>query len=136
MARLRLAELRPGVWIRPDNLIREWPREVAERAWRFESRSRFDVPPPRAMVARLWDLERWARTAESLIEALGASHEPAERLVIGAAMVRHLGDDPVLPPSLLPGGWPGPRLRSRYADYRREVGDLMGRQRGRLDELG
>jgi phenylacetic acid degradation operon negative regulatory protein len=136
MARLRLAELRPGVWIRPDNLMREWPKEVAERAWRFESRPRFDVPPPRVMVAQLWDLGRWASTAQLLIETLEATHQAAGRFVIGAAMVRHLGDDPVLPPSLLPRGWPGSRLRSMYRAYRREVGDLLGRQRARHDGPG
>ncbi|HTM83612.1 MAG TPA: PaaX family transcriptional regulator C-terminal domain-containing protein, partial [Mycobacterium sp.] len=45
-----------------------------------------------------------------------------------AAMVRHLGCDPVLPPELLPPDWPGERIRCRYAEFadelamRRDVG--------------
>ena len=129
LAALRLAELRPGVWTRPDNLVRAWPEELTERVWRFETGCRFTHPPAAEMAARLWDLRLWARTAESLIQALASSGRPAGRFVIGAAMVRHLGGDPILPHSLLPSRWPGPRLRSVYSAYRREVGELMARER-------
>jgi phenylacetic acid degradation operon negative regulatory protein len=33
----------------------------------------------------------------------------------------------VLPPELLPAGWPGADLRSAYADYQREITGSIGR---------
>ncbi len=61
---------------------------------------------------------------------MGRTRRPAERLTLFAAVVRQLLADPVLPPSLLPAGWPGDALRAAYADYRRglegEVRALVG----------
>ncbi|HET9380072.1 MAG TPA: PaaX family transcriptional regulator C-terminal domain-containing protein [Streptomyces sp.] len=51
----------------------------------------------------------------------GGEDRPAARLAAYAAVVRHLLTDPVLPPELLPADWPGPALRTAYADYRREL---------------
>jgi len=39
-------------------------------------------------------------------------------------VVRHLTADPLLPGELLPKSWPGPELRSAYAEYQRELRDL------------
>jgi phenylacetic acid degradation operon negative regulatory protein len=44
---------------------------------------------------------------------------------VAAATVRHLRTDPVLPESLLPAGWPGPFLRTAYAEYQRDVFRLI-----------
>ena len=131
MDRLRLAELRAGVWMRPDNLNREWPAEVSEQAWRFESRSNFARQNASRLVNTLWDLNGWAVTAEALMSALAASEEPAARFELAAAIVRHLRHDPILPPSLLPDRWPGTRLRGVYSAYRRELGAMIAAERDR-----
>jgi phenylacetic acid degradation operon negative regulatory protein len=131
MARLRLAELRPGVWLRPDNLTREWPESVADQAWRFESRSNFAKQNASGLVSGLWDLAGWAATAEILIRTLASTREAAARFELAAAIVRHLRHDPILPQSLLPDRWPGGRLRAVYSAYRRELGQLIASERDR-----
>ena len=130
--RLRLAELRPGVWVRPDNLVREWPAEVTSRALRFNARPEFDQPEPAALAGRLWDLTGWAATAEDLMGAMAAGAQPADRFVVAAAMVRHLRADPVLPSALLPTQWPGERLRTAYNSFREELGRLLQHERNRI----
>jgi phenylacetic acid degradation operon negative regulatory protein len=37
----------------------------------------------------------------------------------------------VLPPELLPAGWPGAALREAYAGYEGELGELLRRERDR-----
>lgn len=130
---LKLAELRPGVWVRPDNLLREWPPEISTRAWRFDSRSGFDQETAGEMVATLWDLSGWAATAELLITTLSKAEQPAERFVVAAAMVRHLQHDPMLPHTLVPPRWPATRLRAAYYAYQRELVELLREQRARQD---
>jgi phenylacetic acid degradation operon negative regulatory protein len=127
LARLGLGELRPGVWGRPDNLVREWPGPIAGRVIRFVGRP--DRPAPE-LVARLWDLPGWATEAEALIEAMAERDAPSDRLVVAAAMVRHIRTDPVLPPSLGPRGWPAGRLRRSYTRYRHELAALLSDQLG------
>jgi phenylacetic acid degradation operon negative regulatory protein len=53
MVHLRLAELREGVWIRPDNLVRTIDGVTAEQCRFFECR----YPDPEELVTQLWDLE-------------------------------------------------------------------------------
>ncbi len=83
------------------------------------------------LAASLWDLKGWASRAEALIGAFGSDESPARRFMTAAAIVRHLQTDPLLPASLLPAGWPGPRLRRAYAGYERELGELFRRERRR-----
>lgn len=122
---LHLAELREGVWLRPDNL---------DASRLPEHRATIDAQcfclvgatAPDAVTDRLFDAADWAAGARSLIDALDdASHPPDElgpgdlaagfRLSI--AVVRHLDADPLLPDELLPAPWPGAELRERYAEY-------------------
>jgi phenylacetic acid degradation operon negative regulatory protein len=131
LRRLRLGELRPGVWVRPDNLQREWPDALAGRALRFAARPDFRDPAPADLVARLWDLDSWNATAEALISAMAGGGDTARRFEIAATMVRHLRRDPLLPPSLQPDRWAGGRLRGAYDGYRRELGWLLERERDR-----
>lgn len=117
---LRLAELREGVWMRPANLLRadlRLPREVTTL------RARPDEDPA-GLAAQLWDLRGWSDKALATIEELAATTQPAVRLAVAAALVRHLGTDPLLPAPLWPPGWPGPLARAVYGDYQREVRDL------------
>jgi phenylacetic acid degradation operon negative regulatory protein len=69
----------------------------------------------------LWTVGAWVERATALLDAFGAATRPAETFTVAAAIVRHLGTDPVLPEQLLPGEWPGGHLRDAYAKYQREV---------------
>ncbi|TQL23976.1 PaaX family transcriptional regulator C-terminal domain-containing protein [Streptomyces sp. SLBN-134] len=125
---LRLAELREGVWLRPANLERGLPAgldEVAERCTARPGR------PARELAAGLWPLDAWAGAARTLLGRIDGAGRPADRLAAFAAVVRHLLTDPVLPPGLLPAGWPGDALRAAYAGYRRELtGEIRSRVGG------
>jgi phenylacetic acid degradation operon negative regulatory protein len=127
-AALHLAELREGVWVRPDNLERsrlpERQAVVDAQCVRFLTAS-LDGDREE-LAARLFDLDPWAARARSLIEALdGAAGVPASLgpgdlangFRVSIAAVRHLAVDPLLPDELLPPGWPGDALRRRYAAY-------------------
>ncbi|MFJ9909024.1 PaaX family transcriptional regulator C-terminal domain-containing protein [Streptomyces sp. NPDC101152] len=115
---LRLAELREGVWLRPANLHRTLPDDLASVAQSYTARP---DRPARELAASLWPLEAWAATARALLAHLARVDLPADRFTAFAAVVRHLLADPVLPPELLPDDWPGPALRTAYARYQREI---------------
>lgn len=117
----RLAELREGVWLRPDNLGSEvidddhlvWMRAEPEG-------------DPGALAARLWDLASWVDESRDLIGAMDELLPDLRRqdqrvlaagFVTSADVLRHLQADPLLPPELLPPDWPGPALRARYDEY-------------------
>lgn len=135
LTRLRLAELREGVWLRPANLLRPLPEaldRVAERCTARPDR------PARELAATLWPLDTWAETGRALLTHVAHVRRPSDRFTAFAAVVRHLLADPMLPPELLPADWPGARLRAAYADYRRELsGDPRARDdRGAVEAPG
>ncbi|MFF7473100.1 PaaX family transcriptional regulator C-terminal domain-containing protein [Streptomyces sp. NPDC008092] len=118
LAALRLAELREGVWLRPANLARPIPADLAATAQAYTARP--DRPAP-GLAADLWPLTTWSATARALLARASESRLPADRFTVFAAAVRHLLADPVLPPELLPADWPGDELRAAYAEYRAEL---------------
>ena len=116
LARARLAELREGVWLRPDNLDLG-PLDPDLPVGRFR--------PERAepTAAQLWDLDGWATTAtglryrmEQLTSGLRAGQVEllAPGFVVSAAVLRLFQRDPLLPADLLPATWPGGELRADY----------------------
>lgn len=119
LRRARMAEWREGVWIRPANIdVVEDPR----CAW-LDARPEGD---PVALAHRLFEPDRWSRTATALIERVGEATAALDHatpgvivpaFLAGAAALRHVRADPQLPAALLPGGWPGVELRHVYADY-------------------
>jgi phenylacetic acid degradation operon negative regulatory protein len=113
MVALRLAELREGVWIRPDNLLREANGTVAEQCTFFECRH----PNSRELAETLWDLTDWADEARRLYAELDEADSLTAGFMVSAEVLRHLLIDPYLPPELLPGDWPGDELRERYARF-------------------
>ncbi|MFG3661882.1 PaaX family transcriptional regulator C-terminal domain-containing protein [Streptomyces sp. NPDC047706] len=121
---LRLAELREGVWLRPANLLRPVPDDLAAVLQPFTARP---AQPGRDLAATLWPLGTWAATARALLGHIARVDHPADRLTTLAAALRHLLADPVLPPELLPADWPGAALRTAYADYQRELADAVRR---------
>ena len=74
------------------------------------------------MARAVWDLDGWAASATGLLDELapppGAASTTsdatalADGFVVAAAVLRHLQADPLLPPDLLPDGWPGAALRA------------------------
>lgn len=120
LGELRLAELREGVWMRPDNLARPLPL-AAEPGGDVQVLSARPTGDPAELAARLWDLDGWAQAAEDALALLAATTDPAERLAVAALLVRHLTADPLLPPALQPAGWPAARARAAYAAYEREI---------------
>jgi phenylacetic acid degradation operon negative regulatory protein len=112
---LRLAELREGLWLRPDNLRR--PVRAGLGCRRFHGRPDDD---PVELAASLWDLDGWADRGRELL-VLMDDDDPATHFAAAAAVVRHLIGDPVLPAELLPPDWPGGDLRTAYRRYREEL---------------
>ena len=115
LTHLRLAELREGVWLRPDNLA-AWPSgDLLVDIECMEARP----GDAEALVERLWDLEDWSARANALVAEL-ESVDPDSPASLGpgftlsAAVLRHLQADPLLPDELLPPSWPGSVLRTRY----------------------
>jgi phenylacetic acid degradation operon negative regulatory protein len=124
-AALHLAELRDGVWMRPDNLAPDRlpeQRAVVERQCTRIDGARLTDD----VVDRLFHPQRWAAQARSLIDALESAAHPPDDLGHGdlatgfrlsIAVVRHLNADPLLPDALLPADWPGAALRELYSTY-------------------
>ncbi|MDG5481407.1 PaaX family transcriptional regulator C-terminal domain-containing protein [Mycolicibacterium gadium] len=113
----RFGELREGVWLRPDNLDTVLPAEVLQKG--RELRCRDDDPVE--LAAQLWDLPGWARVGHELLGEMDSAADVPGRFVVAAATVRHLLTDPVLPPELLPDGWPGAALREAYHEFAAEL---------------
>jgi phenylacetic acid degradation operon negative regulatory protein len=113
----RFAELREGVWMRPDNLDVNFDDEVCSRLRVLRARD----DDPVDLARQLWDLPEWARTGHELLDAMAAADDVPARFVVAAAMVRHLLADPMLPDDLLPSGWPGPPLRTGYQSFAAEL---------------
>lgn len=126
MAGLRYAELREGVWLRPDNLpagvLPDAEALSAARCTLLTSRP----DDPEGLATRLWDLAGWSDRATHLqadLDRLGARLDRrdhtalAKGFVVSAAVLRHLQADPLLPAELDPPSWPGAHLRARHRTY-------------------
>ncbi|WP_441961544.1 PaaX family transcriptional regulator C-terminal domain-containing protein [Mycolicibacterium houstonense] len=120
----RFAELREGVWMRPDNLDQVLPQEITDRVRVL----RASDEDPAGLAATLWDLPGWRRTGEQLLGEMAAATDVPGRFVAAAGIVRHLLADPVLPDELLPGSWPGTRLRKAYNDFAAELVERRDRR--------
>lgn len=109
LTRLRLAEWREGVWVRPDNLKQAVRGIAADHcSWLVAD---LDETP-----MHLWDLDGWADEARALLDELHSLPPDAlaDGFVLSAAVLRHLAADPLMPPALVPDDWPGEELRSTY----------------------
>ncbi|AGC61135.1 putative regulatory protein [Mycobacterium liflandii 128FXT] len=121
----RFAELREGVWLRPDNLDLELAADVAERVRVLTARD----DAPAELAGQLWDLTEWAGVGDRLLGEMAEMAEAADipgQFALAAAMVRHLLSDPMLPEELLPAKWPGAQLRSAYHDFATELAKRRG----------
>src|SRR3954470_6446176 len=120
MRRARFAELREGVWTRPDNLP---PESAAQQTWsvidaqcaRWRGRPDDDPVP---LVSTLFATTPWTRRAASLTKRLrvaargvgrGGDRALADAFVAGAAGLAHIRSDPLLPPALAAAAGAGGR---------------------------
>jgi phenylacetic acid degradation operon negative regulatory protein len=130
MRRLRMGELREGVWMRPDNL----PREAAPfDAWRVaDAQCKWwtGMPEghPAEVASALFDPDAWAARADQLESRLARSigrldgesdWRLADAFVAGAAALAHVRADPFLPVELARSNQAGDALRATYHDYER-----------------
>jgi phenylacetic acid degradation operon negative regulatory protein len=126
--RLRMVELRDGVWTRPANLPRgaapadAWATAGSQCTW-WSARPDADAV---AMAASLFAPAAWADRARVLHEHLVASADAvrggdgiaiADAFVVGAASLAHVRADPLLPAELCETDWPGDALRNAYREY-------------------
>lgn len=147
LARARLAELREGVWLRPDNLggVDRLAAEVggtgAEDVHWFTARVGADragraggIASDADLAGRLWPLTSWADGARRLVARMAELVTPLEAgdrrplaagFVLSADVLRHVQADPLLPADLLPADWPGTRLRADYDRYDRAYRSVL-----------
>jgi phenylacetic acid degradation operon negative regulatory protein len=123
---LHLAELREGVWIRPDNLDPDrlpTQRAVLDRQCVHFHGAATDATPD--VVKSLFPLDSWADGARRFTvamrdeldtEAVGVD-DFTYQFALSIAVVRHLQLDPLLPAGLIPADWPGHDLRSTYRRF-------------------
>lgn len=122
MTRLRLAELREGVWMRPANLDRTLPATVRQVTTRFTARPEDD---PVDLAHTLWDLSEWSRRGHALLGVIAdAGDDGRARFPAMVSVVRHLYRDPLLPPELRPGDWPADELTAAYTDFRAWLAEM------------
>ncbi|HEX3946479.1 MAG TPA: PaaX family transcriptional regulator C-terminal domain-containing protein [Acidimicrobiales bacterium] len=126
LAFARLAELREGTWLRPDNVEVTLPGELGPDLVRMVARPDDST----GLAAGLWDRAGWARRGEALAARLDR-HPPtdwtdlAPGFELSATVLRHFQADPLLPTELLPPDWPGTRLRRIYADWDRRYREVL-----------
>jgi phenylacetic acid degradation operon negative regulatory protein len=123
---LHLAELREGVWIRPDNLDPDrlpTLRTVLDRQCVHFHGAASDIPAE--TVRSLFNLDDWVadarRFSRAMHDEVDAEAVAADDFVywfaLSVAVVRHLQLDPLLPAEFLPEHWPGHDLRSAYRRF-------------------
>jgi phenylacetic acid degradation operon negative regulatory protein len=126
---LHLAEIREGVWIRPDNLDLE--RLPTSRAVLDAQCVHFygaDSDMTVDTVRSLFSLDAWSQDARRLTTAMdaqldGTPYEGDEiatltyQFALSIAVVRHLQLDPLLPAPFVPDDWPAAALRSSYRRF-------------------
>lgn len=123
---LHLAELREGVWIRPDNLDPDrlpTLRAVLDRQCVHFHDAATDIPAKD--VRSRFGLDDWTVDARRLTRALRdevdaeahSADDFAYYFRLSVTAVRHLQLDPLLPAALIPAEWPGPELRSAYRRF-------------------
>jgi phenylacetic acid degradation operon negative regulatory protein len=123
---LHLAELREGVWIRPDNLDPDrlpTLRAVLDRQCVHFHGAATTIPAE--TMRSLFGLDDWTTDARRLSRALrdeldteaAGADDFAYWFGLSVAVVRHLQLDPLLPDELIPAEWPGAELRESYRRF-------------------
>jgi phenylacetic acid degradation operon negative regulatory protein len=137
---LHLAEIREGVWIRPDNLAPDrlpTSRAVLDQQCVHFHSAASDIAPD--TVRTMFSLDRWAQDARRLTAAMGdelvstaaelddVSTTLTYQFALSISIVRHLQADPLLPAALLPERWPAKELRATYRRFDKAFKRRMNR---------
>ena len=132
-AAAKLAELREGVWLRPDNLDTDRAAlDGPDVMWASIVPAGDHVE----LAHRLWDLDAWAADARELTAGLKTNADAltadvddllAPGFVLAASVLRHFLADPQLPDELTPADWPAADLRAAYDDYEAAYQSLLRR---------
>lgn len=127
---LHLAEIREGVWIRPDNLHPQRlpsSRAVLDQQCVHFRGAASDIAAD--TVGSLFSLDKWAQDATRLVVAMNDELDDGPdqlddptpilkyQFALSISVVRHLQLDPVLPAELLPERWPAEELRITYRRF-------------------
>ena len=125
---LHLAELREGVWIRPDNLDPQRlpaSRGVLDQQCTHFHNAATDITADK--MRSLFSLDEWTADARALTEAMNVALNSSKRddstesityeFALSIAVVRHLQLDPLLPIEFIGDHWPGHALRSTYRRF-------------------
>jgi phenylacetic acid degradation operon negative regulatory protein len=125
---LHLAELREGVWIRPDNLDPDrlpTQRAVLDRQCVHFHDAATNIAAD--TIRSVFGLDDWATAAHRLTRSL-RDEVDAETVAVddfaywfglSVTVVRHLQLDPLLPAQLTPEQWPAQDLRGAYRRFNR-----------------
>ncbi|MGF7124588.1 PaaX domain-containing protein, C- domain protein [Rhodococcus sp. TAF43] len=116
LSRLRLAELREGVWLRPANLT----RVLDLAAEPVEVLTGSPVRDAGELLGSLWNLPAWERESRRLLELMNLAESTVDRFTVATAVVRHLLTDPVLPQELRPNSWTADRVHAAWGAYQEE----------------
>ena len=129
MRRLRVGEVREGLWARPHNLPQQsappdaWAVARAQCAW-WTGRPDDE---PRRLAAALFDPAEWAARADAVrarlehatagLDDASGDRRLAHAFEVGAAALAHIRADPLLPAELGPSAPAGESLRAAYRSY-------------------
>jgi phenylacetic acid degradation operon negative regulatory protein len=118
MVNARMGELRPETWLRPANIAGPRVRDTVAVV-----RGPLSGQDAVELVQALWNLPAIESQCRLLIAALDDPElELPAMMQRAAAVVRFLREEPLLPRSLTPEGWPADELRERYRDLDRHLG--------------
>jgi phenylacetic acid degradation operon negative regulatory protein len=126
-----LAELREGVWIRPETSELTAPlTDLSEQGWIFATTTFRQHPD----VAQLWNLAGWIDRAHGLSQAVNdllPALEAGDRsslprgFIVAAGGLRLFRDDPLLPRELLAAAWPRAEFQERYDRFDRSYRSVL-----------
>ncbi|WP_328412044.1 PaaX domain-containing protein, C- domain protein [Nocardia sp. NBC_00403] len=116
LSRLRLAELREGVWLRPANLM----RSLDLGAEPVEVLAGRPVRDAGELLGSLWNLQAWEGESQRLLALMNLAESTVDRFTVATAVVRHLLTDPVLPQELRPDPWTADRVHAAWVAYQEE----------------
>ena len=114
----RFAELREGVWLRPDNLDVELTAEVLRRGCGYCTPA---TTTPQSWPRELWDLPGWVRTGRELLDEMATADDIPGRFVAAAAWFATCSPIRCCPTSCCPTTGRAPRCGRPITNFAAEL---------------